>query len=600
MAFGEPTHDWRARVFCGAVFCSLMYLIVQLWSLQIRQHHVWEEKGARHSMRVVRQPGLRGRILDSTGKPLAENRASHCIAIYMAELRQDPKRPRNVIDAVEEVLDEIAFKLQLDRKLKREQIKRHFNNERFLPLLAWKDLDEQTVARYAEQIGSIPGVDIYTEARRVYPLGDVACHIIGYVGRGNTKPEELEAGQERWLFLEEMEGREGIERVYNDVLRGEPQEEVVQVDVSGYRYDTLGTPETVNSGSDIVLTLNSVLQKRAEQILGEDVGAICVVSPRNGDVLALASYPRYDLSRTVPRFSNTYYQQLRRDKRRPFGNKNLADHYPPGSTFKPIVALAAMRSGRFGSGHTEYCDREYHYGNHTFRCTGHHGTIDMRRALETSCNVYFYKVALALDYPALQRMASEFGLGTKTGLASLPEAPGRLPTKTEIRQRQGYFAPGTTIQAGIGQGEIDATPLQMTMATAAIANGGTLYRPRIIHQIVPPGAPPETIPPRKRSQLQLPGIDAVRQGMRSVVYGERGTARRARVDGMVYAGKTGTAQYGRAELYRGWMVAFAPYTNPRIAVTILVEETPDGSKAAADKMKILLESLQPWLMEANR
>jgi len=219
----------------------------------------------------------------------------------------------------------------------------------------------------------------------------------------------------------------------------------------------------------------------------------------------------------------------------------------------------------------------------------------MRKALETSCNVYFYKTALAIDYERVREMGRAFGLGKKTGVGGLPEAPGLLPTRAEIRQRQGYWAPGFAIQAGIGQGEVAATPLQMTIATAALANGGKLFKPRLVSELRRPGEIPELVPVEPPQQLNLPGLDAVRQGMRSVVYGDRGTARRARVDGMVYAGKTGTAQFGRAGLYRGWMIAFAPYNNPRVAVTVLVEETPDGSKVAADKMKVLLESIQPWL-----
>jgi len=600
MAFSEPVHDWRTRIVGCIIMLSLCYLIVSMWKLQIRQHQLYDEKGRKHSMRVVSQPGLRGRIIDANGQVLAENRASHCIAIYMSELRQDKKRPRNVIDAVEDVLDEIAETLGLERTMTRKKIQRHFNEERFRPLLAWKDLDQRTLARYAEKMGAIPGVDIYTQARRVYPQGELACHVLGYVGRGKTKPETLEPGQEKWLWADEMKGREGLERVYNKSLRGEPQEELLQVDVGGYHFDTLNEPEAVNSGADVVLTLNSVMQRHAETILGEDVGAICIVSPQNGDVLALASYPRYDLRRCVPYFPTEYYNQLNNDKRRPFGNKAIAEHYAPGSTFKPLVALAAMKSRQFNPNSTHHCDRVYHYGGHPFGCTGRHGNIDMRKALETSCNIYFYKTALAIKYDRVRDMGREFGLGKKSGIGGLPEAPGLMPSQAEIRQRQGYFAPGTAIQAGIGQGEIAATPLQMTMATAALANGGNLFKPRLVSELRRPGEIPELVPVEPPNELDLPGLDAVRQGMRSVVYGDRGTARRARIDGMVYAGKTGTAQFGRAGLYRGWMIAFAPYNNPRVAITVLVEETPDGSKAAADKMKVLLESIQPWLTAERR
>lgn len=577
---------------------ALCGLLSRLWHLQVVEQQSYLARGSRDSVRVVREPGLRGEILDRFGTPLAENQASHGIAIYMAEVRQDPKRPRKIIDAVEEVVDEIAVALDLPRTITRKQIETHFYGQRFLPLLAWKNLPEETIARYAEQIGSIPGVDIYSRAIRTYPFDDLACHIIGYVGRGNTRPDEPDEEQKRWYFLEDMKGREGIEWIHNDTLRGEPRERMIMVDVNGYKFENLGEDEPVESGSDIVLSLNHRIQWVAEDVLGEDIGAICVVDPANGDVLALASFPRYSLQTVSPRFPTAYHNQLKNDRGRPFGNKAVAERYAPGSTFKPFVALAALQSGEIAYDHTEFCNGRIELGGQDFGCTGRHGDISVTRALETSCNIYFYEVGRKIGYDRIREMGSELGMGKKTDIG-LPESAGQLPTREAEEARTGYWAPGLTLQTAIGQGTLTTTPLQMALATATIANGGTLYRPRLIREIRPKDAPPQPVLPRAQAtNLFRPApLRLVREGMRRVVYGTSGTAHKARVEGLVYAGKTGTAQYGPVgnTKYRGWMIAFAPYDNPQVAISIVVESTADGSAAAAVKMKALIERLGPYL-----
>ena len=591
----------RTRVLFALMVAAMLFLLSVLWRLQVVEYQEYERMGTQTSMRVVREPGLRGRILDRTGTPLAENRAGHCIAIYMAEVRQDPRWARTkILDAVDGVVDEIGATLDLPRKLTRQKIKYHLDRERFLPLVAWGNLPDETIARYAERIGTMPGVDIHTRAVRHYPFDDMACHVVGFVGRGNTRPEELEKGQEGWHFQDEMKGRDGIERLFNDRLRGLPRERLITVDVHGYRFEDPEDAGPVTTGADVVLSLNHRLQLVAEEVLGEDAGAICVVDPANGDVLALATFPRFSLRRISPRFPPEYHRQLNQDKRRPFVNKAMGERYAPGSTFKPVVALAALHSGEIAMDHVETCNGRIMLGNQAFHCTGHHGPVRVTEALETSCNVFFYEIGRKIGYDRIQAMGSRMGLGQRCG-TGLHESAGQLPTREAVRERRGFWAPGLTVQAAIGQGEVTATPLQMALVAGCIANGGTLYAPRLVREIRPsgPGALTEFMPPKVRAtNLFRPGpLRLVREGMRKVVQGARGTARRARVVGLEYAGKTGTAQYGPRgnPNYRGWMIAYAPYRRPRVAVSVLVESTEEGSRAAADKMKELMERIGPYL-----
>jgi penicillin-binding protein 2 len=395
-----------------------------------------------------------------------------------------------------------------------------------------------------------------------------------------------------------MAGRRGIEARLDNVLRGEAGGRLVRVDVSGYRHEELERRNAV-PGSDVLLALDMKVQRIAEEALGGDPGAVVVVDPRNGDVLAMASTPGFNSNDFIPSISTAKWAAIRDDENTPLINRTVAGGYAPGSIFKPVVALAALENNQATKDTTFECDGVLHVGNTSFRCwtRGRHGVLNMQEALMRSCNVYFYGLGMRMGHEYITHMAAALGLGQKTGIDLPYELPGLVPDAAWVRANRDHgWRVGDTCNLSIGQGALTVTPLQMAMVTAAIANGGHLYRPRLIMGVRQPGQTGyRELPVKVSNELNWSpsSLQVVREGMRDVVMAERGTGKLAQVDGVTIAGKTGTAEYGRKEegRKRGWMIAFAPYEAPRYAVVVLVEDALSGGTTAAPKVKFMLGRL---------
>lgn len=587
----------RIRLLLGVILALQGGILSFLWNLQVIEGHTFQDQISAQSLRRVRIPGPRGRILDRNGLVLADNRPSVGLAIFPEELRL-PGRQARTIDRIDALIDELAVKIELPRTLTRQQILDHYRNERMLPLVAWRDLDDAAIARWAERIGPREGVDLHPEPVRVYPFHDLLAQTLGYVGRGGmAAPEEG-----RFHFqIPEMEGKAGLELLFDDVLRGEAGAELVRIDVANYRHNVEVSIPPV-AGRDIQLTLDARMQRLAERILGEETGSIVLIDPRNGEVLALATYPRYDLNEMVPFIRRDTWQRLISDPRRPLVNRPVAEHYALGSTIKPFILLAGLLSGAV-SGDTVYtCHGSYQPGpnaqimhcHNRFGC----GPLDMRQAIERSCNVYMWRLAEDIGYAPMRETLANLGLGQRTGLEVHFEVPGILPTDEWKRQRHGdILRRGDIANISIGQGFLTATPLQMAMITATIANGGTHHPLTLLR-----GFRSSEEAPFLRSDLRNPSLDlgwdtesvtVIREGMREVISGVRGTARGARVPGLDWAGKTGTAQYGPAghRRWRSWMIAFAPYDEPRLAAVVLIDSGLGSGIDAAPRMQLIMEAL---------
>ncbi|HMP76067.1 MAG TPA: penicillin-binding protein 2 [Kiritimatiellia bacterium] len=596
MARGSPWDDefLRLRVVLVGMLALFVFLGGWLWHIQVHRGPSFEQDQMKQSMRRVRLPGVRGRLLDREGRIVADNRPSYTISIYMEELRQPGPWDRT-IERVETLLRELEVILGEPSILTRQDIRNHIRRRLPLPLVAWRDISEPVMARFAEQGGRIPGVDIQAESTRVYPFHEMAGHAIGYVGRAEIAQDEEEPFH---FYLPEVAGRSGLEKSLDAYLRGEAGGRLLRVDVTGYRRYDFKQREP-RPGQDVMLTLDMHAQALAEKALGADPGSVVVLDPRNGDVLALVSRPGFDPNDFVPAISSARWSALNENPLTPMLNRSISGGYAPGSTFKVITMLAGLESGKASPADTHHCPGYFQLGRATFRCWFHpgHGSLAMRRAIEQSCNVYCFHLGLAMGMPRLHEMSVRMGLGARTGIELENELAGLVPDDAWKRRTQNdVWRDGDTCNVSIGQGALVVTPLQMAQVTALIANGGRFYRPRLVRGVREFGdgafamQPPELI---REMQWPAANLDVVRQGMRDVVHGERGTARRVAIPGITIAGKTGTAEFGRKDERKrhAWMIAFAPFEAPRYAVALLVDEGISGGETAAPRMRELLLGL---------
>jgi penicillin-binding protein 2 len=584
----------RVRILLVVMLAAFGILLAALWRMQVSHGKSYQRDLMKQSVRRVRVPGMRGHIFDRNGVCVADNRPSYCIAVYLEELRQ-PGRWAKTIGHVNSLIDEMSVTLGVPRQITEDDIKTHVKKRLPLPLLVWRDLNEQTMARLAEHAAKVPGVDIYVEAVRQYPFTNSACHAIGYVGRAEPPKDEEESYH---YYLPEMAGKSGLEKTFDGVLRGEPGGRLVRVDVSGFRHDDLAARLPQN-GRDIVMAIDMRAQQLAEAALEGLVGAAVIVDPNNGDVLAMASSPGFDLNQFVPAISTEEWKLLSEDENNPLMNRAVAGTYAPGSTFKPVVAMAALENKKATPGTSFSCPGYFMLGRGRFGCwyESGHGLLDMQVALEHSCNVYFFHLGLQCGQEPIYFMSEALGLGQKTDVSLDYEASGLLPDNAwKQRMFHDAWRDGDTCNMSIGQGALAATPLQMAMLTATFANGGTLYRPRIVLGVRETNdGPLRVVPPHVVRNLNWSPASAriVRGGLHDVVMSPRGTGRLAQVPGVDMAGKTGTAEYGKKGSGQkiAWMIAFAPYEHPRYAVALMVEEGVTGGTTAAPKMKKIMAGL---------
>jgi len=589
---------FRIRFVLGMFLFIQGGIVVYLWNLQVVQGHTYRENVQQQSLRRIRHPGARGKILDRNGIVLAENRPSVGIALYMEELRV-PGSMVKTIDHIETVLDDISLKLGRPREVSREEISTHYREKRLLPMMAWGDLSDVELARWAEQIGPQLGVDLLTETVRTYPRNDMLAQTLGYVGRGGVAQND-EGHYD--FYLPEMEGKAGLEKVYDHVLRGEAGGELIRIDVGMYKYSVEAEKPAV-PGRDLQLSLDARVQWLCERILAGETGSIVVADPRSGEILAMATNPRYDLNNMVPVIPDTVWQGLIQDARRPLVNRPVREHYPPGSVIKPFICLAGLQGADVDPQTVFQCDGRYFPGPNARPMHCHnrlgHGPLTMQQAIERSCNVYMWKLAEEIGYDPMYRLMASLGLGEKTGLETDYEVQGILPTDEWKRTRFGdRLRTGDIANISIGQGFLNVTPVQMLQLTCAIANGGTRPDLTLMKGIRDPHEeefrPFSTERHPEELHWDAENVAVIREGMRDVVMNPRGTAHRtAHISGLTYAGKTGTAQFGSPgnRRYRSWMIAFAPYDNPRIAAVVLIDAGQGSGKSAAPRIKLLMQGL---------
>lgn len=588
----------RALLFGGVKALAFGGLALRMYQLQVLEGDRYRTLAEDNRINVRFQTPRRGVILDRFGRPLAYNRKTYRVLVT----------PEEVGD-LEAALDRIDRLAPIAPEERARILKQARRSPAFVPIATHEHLDWEALARISARIPELPGVEVVEVSQRAYPEGAAAAHPIGYVGAVNQR--ELSKGDERVLSLPDMRvGKAGVERVYDLALRGEAGEAKVEVNAVGRIVRELENDPGAD-GATLVSTLDLELQRFAYERMGEETGAIAVLEVDTGDVLALASKPSFDPNLFAQGIDAAAWRTLIQDPLAPLSNKAVAGQYAPGSTFKMLVALAALEHGLVSPQKAFFCNGVHKLGRGSFHCwrRGGHGWVAMNDAIEQSCDVYFYEVARKVGIDRIAEMSRRFGLGAPTGIDLPVEKGGLMPTRAWKQQALNRpWQAGETLIAGIGQGFVLTTPLQLAVMTARLANGGLAVVPRLL---------------RMRDELELPaphppiGVDAehlaiVRHGMESVMLGARGTARRAQIEdpGFQMAGKTGTSQVRRItkdERRRGVIknedlprerrdhslfVAYAPLDRPRYACAVVIEHGGSGSTVAAPMARDVLRLAQ--------
>jgi penicillin-binding protein 2 len=582
-----PTdNDWVKQRIVGLSLGALVVFIVLLARLAYLQAVVGEDYqrlSVNNSIRLQIIDPPRGLILDANGVKLAENRPSFDVAFT----------PKDAGDAPG-VLEALAAYLHVPADDFSSRVRDTRGLGAFRPVLLRQDIGRDALAVVEARKMDLPGVQVDVRIRRNYIHGAFASHLIGYLGE--VSPEELSRGAPMGLRGGDTIGKFGVERTFDAFLRGEPGGRQVEVNASGQVMRVLNTV-AAQPGRNLHLTIDHALQQRAEQLLEGIAGAAVAVDPQNGRILAMASSPPFPPNAFVSKIDTSRWESLLSHPLRPMENKATQGEYPPGSTFKIVTAIAGLEEKVIDESSVFDCAGYVSFAGRDYRCWKKegHGRVDVHRALAESCDVFFYRVGQRLGVDRIAWYAKASGLGASTGIGLEPESRGLIPSSVWKKKRFGVpWQDGETLSIAIGQGYNLTTPLQMAMLTAAVANGGTRYRPRVLDRVetmdgdVVLRTLPETIGKLPASPRTLA---IVQQGLTAVVNGERGTARRVHLNDIEIAGKTGTSQVvGRREggddyipphlRAHAWFVCYAPASAPRIAIAVVVENGEHGSSAA--------------------
>jgi penicillin-binding protein 2 len=593
---------FRLRLgFAGiAVFACFAILFARFLYLQVAHYDEYQSAAEDNRISILPIAPNRGLIYDRNGVVLARNYSAYTLEIT----------PSKITD-LEETINELAKLIEVSPKDRKRFQKLLSESKNFDSLPIRTRLSDEEVARFAANRWRFKGVEIKARLFRQYPLGEVAAHVLGYISRISEKDQErLEAdGLDANYKGSEYIGKIGIEQSYEKELHGQTGFEQVEVDSGGRAVRTLSRNAPV-SGNNLVLTIDIEVQKIAEAALGDRKGAVVAIDPANGEVLAFVSRPAFDPNLFVDGIDSANWDQLNNSPDKPLLNRPLRGTYPPGSTFKPFMALAALATGKRTPEQTIFDPGYFNFGGHRFRDdkAGGHGTVDMYKSIVASCDTYYYMLANDLGIDNISRQMAPFGFGALTGIDIDGELPGVLPSTAwkQNRYHQKWYA-GETISVGIGQGYNAYTPLQMAHAMSIIAADGRITVPHLVRLIEDARTsvrrPVEPVVARdaagqrlhpERVDARPEDIAVVKNALAGVP--REGTSARAFV-GATYAsaGKTGTAQVytvRQNEKYdekrvsqnlrdHAWYTAFAPVDQPKVAVAVLVENGGFGAESAA-------------------
>ncbi len=582
--------DFFKQRLMYASLCILMVfalLFLRLIYLQLIKGEEYRRLSQTNCIRLKSIKSSRGLIYDRNRLLLVDNRPAFDLNIVLEDAHP-----------LEQTVEKLAGLVDIPVEDLMESIKKKGRAAIYKPVTLKRDISRQQLAVVEAHKLDLPGVQIEIEPTRHYIYPKTAAHLIGYLGQINKK--EIESGQYPNVRPQDAIGRYGVEKSFESSLQGKRGGRQVEVDVNGRVIKELKRVEPV-CGKDIYLSLDLGLQRTAEALLKDQEGAVVALDPSNGDVLVMASAPGFDQNDFIGGISTKKWRALMDNPGRPMINKAIQAEYPPASTYKILTSLAGLEEKVIDRNSTFFCPGFYKFGNRRYHCWNKygHGHLNVVSALAQSCDVFYYQTGEKLGVDKLAQYATGCGLGQLTGIDLAHERPGLIPTSAWKKRRfKEPWQAGETLSISIGQGFNLVTPLQMAVFIAAVGNGGTLYKPRIVRSImdnegnVVKKIEPEIIGgiPAGKQTLGL-----VQEGLYRVVQGNRGTARKIRINGVDISGKTGTAQvfsrkkgekFDNKNLERhlqdhAWFVCYAPSENPVIAVSVIIEHGEHGASAAA-------------------
>lgn len=619
-------YQFRFRYLYIALFVAFFILFSRLWYLQIMNGEKFRQYSEENRIKKVKITSPRGMIFDRNKKLLVDNRPALDLEVTPQELYAD-KQWKNTIER-------LAKMVNMQPSAVFDILQKAKGQPRFLPVTIKEDLTPEEVAVVEAHKLDLPGVDVQMEIKRTNLYGDLAAHLMGYVGEVN--PHELpklnkaipDGGTP--YKMGDVTGKFGLESRLESVLRGIDGEEYIEVDALGRRKrQTKGItsglkPKPSVPGKNLILTIDQDLQLAAEESLeklypDKKVAAVIALSPKTGEILTALSQPSFDPTLFSRGVSSKLWNELLNNEYHPLRDKTLQDHYSPGSTFKAITAIAALEEKVVDENTTVQCAGHIQLGNRRYHCwkKGGHGTVDLKKSLKESCDVYYYRIAQKIGIDVIAKYAQMFGLGKRTGVNLAHEETGLIPTEAWKKRRFGQdWIAGETLSCAIGQSYVLTTPLQLANAYAAIGNGGFLWKPYIVKYIESPDGrilkefQPEPI---GRATVSKKTLELVSKALESVVSEPGGTTYGFRFPGIDVAGKTGTAQVIRLSPDKlkqkcesmpfnvrdnALFAAYAPPEDPAIAVAVVAEHACHGASGAAPvAMAVIKKYLQKYMPE---
>jgi penicillin-binding protein 2 len=580
-------------VFVGLAF---FLIFIRLWSLQVIKGNDLRRLSENNCIRLRENPADRGMLLDRKGRILAHNRPSFEVYLVPEDLKANP-----------EILTKVGEMLNMTQDEIEEKIKAQKRRAPFKPVKIKSDIDWNELALLESNRVHLPGLIVDVRPKRAYDYGDLASHLVGYLGE--VDENELKQFKETPYRMGALIGKYGVEYRWENDLRGVDGGRQIEVDALGREIRPLGIVEPF-PGNNLFLTIDLDLQKTAEEAYQDKNGALIAMDLKTGRLLAMVSKPSFEPDLFARNILPEEWKSLVENPHHPLQNKGIQGQYPAGSVFKIITAIAGLESGMITPNTQFICTGAFHYGNRDFRCwkEGGHGAISLQRAIVESCDIYFYQAGLKVGVDLIAHYANEFGLGRVIGISLPHEKQGTVPSSSWKKKRFGVpWYSGETLSFSVGQGYLNVTPLQLLMLISGVANGGKLYLPQVVERVENIyGNKLKEYPPveLRRANVSEKTLQIVQEALRGAVNDPHGTGWTCALKDVKVAGKTGTAQvvrmpenFKKGDMNRmplkfrdhAWFVAYAPFEDPKISIAVLVEHGGFGASAAAPIAKKVIE-----------
>ena len=564
----------RDKILTTIISVFFTLLAIALFYAQILRFPYYSRLSKNNSIRIVPIDGPRGNIFDRNGVPLVTNRLSFDVAIVYQELKDRGRIARLLNEVLGMSGREILEALEKSRQ------------RPYAPVVIAEDIDKEKAIALEEASLDADGLLVETRPKRDYIYDNIGSHIFGYLSQ--ITEEELEEMKDYGYRSRDLVGRDGLEKYYDSHLKGVDGGTQIEVDSRGRQTRIMGLKEP-SIGKDLYLTIDIALQSTCDKLLGEHKGAVIVMDPKNGGVLALVSHPAFDPNIFVrPKMSDERLRLLKDRIGRPLSNRAISGLYAPGSVFKIVTASAALETRRITPNMHFFCNGSYKLGNAKFDCWKEEGhqSQNIVGGLTNSCNVFFYNAGRVTGVDAMEASAKIFGFGKPTGIDLPDEVKGLVPGRVwkKLYKKENWYE-GETLNYAIGQGYLLVTPIQVLDMMTIMANKGSLVRPYLVKRT---GSVNAAVYKQKNTGLKESTINKVREGLFEVVNNENGTGKRAKIDGVIIAGKTGTAQNPQGRTH-AWFTGYAPYNDPRICLVVFLEHGGKGGLEPAEIARGIFE-----------